>query len=322
MTNFMAVQNDGSGVLGKLLYFSLGNVLIDRDTFNQIGQDMALPKAQVMRIGVADAFKSATGDLYDRQVVKASDGTKIVKVYCRDNDRSDENVLRRELVLETLGTETNRYTKMANLCLEKDSGRFDYDAQYAYLPDTAGLGKSAYEYCEHAAELYELYRACVKRGQVETVLGHQLARMQATKVSHGKIYFCPRSHMQYLDVFEQYIDELCRVNRNPKSTVTINSLYVVDDEKQREKMAGEFYGAIRKEIELYMEKIDYLISSGSQSPSIMNRWILKVNELEGKKRNYESILQRDFDNLSGDFDMLRLQAQELAIRVKKIGSCA
>ena len=43
MENLIAVQNDGEGVLGKLLYFSLGNVLIDKETFNQIGLDMDLP---------------------------------------------------------------------------------------------------------------------------------------------------------------------------------------------------------------------------------------------------------------------------------------
>lgn len=322
MNNFIAVTKDGEGVLGKLLYFSLGNVLIDKETFNQIGETMDLPKATVTRTSITDAFKSATGDIYDRQVIKASDGVSVVKVYCRDNERSDKSILQRELVLETLGAETNRYTKMANLRVEKETGYFTYDAQYGYLPETAGLGKSAYEYCERAQELFDLYRTCVHRGQVETVLEHQLVQMQAIKVSHGKIYFCPRSHIEYVDVFEAYVEELCRNNQNPNSTITVNSLFVVDDEKQRGKMASEFYDAIKREIELYSEKIDYLITSGSQSPAIMNRWVLKVNELEEKKRNYEEILQRDFENLSGDFDVLRLQAQELTLRANRLKKCA
>lgn len=322
MSNLIAVTKDGENVLGKLLYFSLGNVLIDKDTFNQIGETMDLPRATVSRTSITDAFKSATGDIYDRQVIRTSDGVKVVKVYCRDNDRSDKTKLQRELVLETLGAETNRYTKMANLRVDKESVDFTYDAQYAYFPEMAGAGKSVYDYCERAAELFDLYRTCVHRGQVETVLEHQLVQMQATKVSHGKIYFCPRSHMEHVDVFEQYIDELLRCNKNPNCTITVNSLFVVDDEKQRGKMASEFYDALKREIALYAEKIDYLISSGSQSPAIMNRWVLKVSELEEKKRNYKSILQRNFKNLTGDFDMLRLQAQELTIRARKLGKCA
>lgn len=194
--------------------------------------------------------------------------------------------------------------------------------EYCCLPESTGLSKSAYEYCEKAAELFDLYRTCVHRGQTETVLEHQLVRMQATKVCHGKIYFCPRSHMEYVDIFEQYVEELCRNNRNPGSTLMVNSLFVVDDAKQREKMAGEFYDALKKEIALYADKIDYLISSGSQSPAIMNRWVLKVNGLEEKKRNYEGILQREFETLSDEFAMLRLQAQELTVRARKLGKCA
>jgi len=321
MSNFIAVTQDGEGVLGKLLYFSLGNVLIDKGVFNQIGQDMDLPRSGVTRTSITDAFKSATGDLYDRQVIKDADGVKVVKVYCRDNDRTEKGILQRELVLEILGSETNRYTKMANIRVEKETVFFSYDVPYAYIPEAYGMNKSAYQYCERAAELFDLYRTCVNRGQVETVLEHQLVRMQATKVSHGKIYFCPRSHMEYVDIFEAYVEELCRNNQNPSSAITVNSLYVVDDEKQRAKMANEFYGALKKEIALYMEKIDYLISSGSQSPAVMNRWILKINGLEGKKRNYETILQRDFENLSDEFSVLRLQAQELQVRANRL-KCA
>ena len=87
-------------------------------------------------------------------------------------------------------------------------------------------------------------------------------------------------------------------------------------------MAGGFYDAVKKEIELYNEKLEYLIKSGSQSPSIMNRWVLKVQELEGKKRNYEEILRRDFDSLDSDFDLLRLQAQELQVRANRLRDCA
>ncbi len=230
--------------------------------------------------------------------------------------------MRRELVLETLGAETNRYNKLANLSLDKESDVFNYDVPYAYPPETDGLEKSVYDYCDQASSLFELYRICVRRGQIETVLERQLDQMQATKVSYGKIYFCPRSHMQYADVFEQYIEELNRNNLKTGAGITVNSLFVVNDEKQREKMAGGFYDAVKKEIELYNEKLEYLISSESQSPSVMNRWVLKVQELENKKRNYEEILQRDFDNLNSDFDLLRLQAQELQLRASKLKKCA
>jgi DNA repair exonuclease SbcCD ATPase subunit len=80
-------------------------------------------------------------------------------------------------------------------------------------------------------------------------------------------------------------------------------------------------GEVRDVFKFTYEGRAYLITSNSQSPSVMNRWVLKVNELEGKKRNYESILRRDCENLSSEFDVLRLQAQELTVRANRL-KCA
>ena len=45
-------------------------------------------------------------------------------------------------------------------------------------------------------------------------------------------------------------------------------------------MTEEFYLAVKKEIAAYQEKCDYFIKSSSQSPAVMERWVLKVQALE------------------------------------------
>lgn len=95
-------------------------------------------------------------------------------------------------------------------------------------------------------------------------------------------------------------------------------MYVMDDDKQRQEMAAEFYNNVRKEIEEYQERAQHLISTGSQSPAIMNRWILKIDALEQKKREYENILSRKLDELNEEFTVLRTFAQELAARARTI----
>ena len=62
------------------------------------------------------------------------------------------------------------------------------------------------------------------------------------------------------------------MNQND-NTLSVNSFYIIDDAKQRDKMTEEFYSAVKKEIALYQEKADYLIQSGSRSPSVMERWV-------------------------------------------------
>ena len=87
---------------------------------------------------------------------------------------------------------------------------------------------------------------------------------------YGKLYFAPRDKMHKVGLFEDFLEELNRANQNDKALV-VNSFYVADDEKQWEKMASEFYTLVRKEAQEYQECAMYLINSGCQNPSIMER---------------------------------------------------
>ena len=84
------------------------------------------------------------------------------------------------------------------------------------------------------------------------------------------------------------------------------------------KMTEEFYAAVKKEIAEYQERADYLIKSGSQSPAIMERWVMKISALEGKKRHYEQVLRRELDGLDEEFESLKLLSQELSLRASGI----
>ena len=77
---------------------------------------------------------------------------------------------------------------------------------------------------------------------------------------------------------------------------------------------------MKKEIAAYQEKCDYLIKSSSQSPAVMDRWVLKVQALEEKKRHYEGVLQRELDGLDDEFSVLKLLSQELQVRANSIRS--
>ncbi len=60
--------------------------------------------------------------------------------------------------------------------------------------------------------------------------------------------------------------------------------------------------------------------SGCQSPSVMDRWVLKIQSLEGKKQHYEDVLRRELDGLDDDFATLKLLSQELSFRAQTIRS--
>lgn len=99
----------------------------------------------------------------------------------------------------------------------------------------------------------------------------------------------------------------------------MNLLTVYPDQPyDQPKMTEEFYAAVKKEIAAYQEKVDYLIKSGSRSPAVMDRWVLKIQGLEEKKKHYEQVLRRELDGLDDEFATLKFMAQELQVRAQNI----
>ena len=145
-----------------------------------------------------------------------------------------------------------------------------------------------------------------------------LRSLEATKLSiTGHMYFVPRTFMDKVDAFEDFITLLGGMNRKG-TPLMVNSFYIIDDEKQRGKMTEEFYAAVKKDISTYQEKLDYFIKSGCQSPAVIDRLTLKVRGLKEKKRHYEQVLRRELDGLDDDFSTLLLLSQELQLRANSI----
>ena len=174
---------------------------------------------------------------------------------------------------------------------------------------------NAQPYFDQVLERFHLYRRCVNRRQMDTVLGKMLDDMEAVKVqSRGGMYFVPRHHMDKVAIFEDFLETM-NEHALSENQVDVNSMYVVDDARQREKMAHEFYLAIKKEIETYQERASHLINSGCESPSIMARWVSKIRELGEKRRRYEELFQRQITEVDNEFQTLQGFARELQVRI-------
>ena len=306
-----ATSGDEKNMLGKFLYFTLANLLVEKEALSDLCESMGIPYAGGNRLSVSDAFRSATGDIRERIPVTSMGESHIYLAYCRDNKRTS-GVLSRELVKETLNQQTNRYEKLANISYDKEDGIFRCDN--LVMDDAVDVPGC----CRRAEELFELYQRCANRKQIETICTNYLRSIEATKLSiTGHMYFVPRTYMDKVDIFEDFINLLGNLNRND-TPLMVNSFYIIDDEKQRAKMTEEFYAAVKKEIATYQERADYLIKSGSQSPAVMDRWVLKIQGLEEKKRHYEQVLRRELDGLDDEFSTLKFLSQELQMRSRSI----
>ena len=322
MKNIMAVSQGEQGqMLGKLLYFSISRILVDKKELEELCRNMGICCGSGSRLAVADAFRSATGDVKDRVVSRKSGSLKIHQIYCRDNQRASNGVISRELVKETLNQQTNQYEKLANISLDKGSHLFSYDN--LVFDDEVDAAR----YCRQAEDLFELYQTCANRRQIETICLNLVRSMEATKLSaKGHIYFIPRHTMDQVNLFEDFVGEIADLNRVDDTTaeraaaISANSIYIVDEHKQRDKMTEAFYASVKEEIEKYQERADYFIKSGCRSASVMERWVLRIQSLEEKKRRYEEILRRELDGLDEEFVALKMLSQELSIRAQGLRS--
>ncbi len=203
---------------------------------------------------------------------------------------------------------TSNYEKLANISYDKTDGVFRAEN---LVPDS---GIDVTGCCRKAEELFELYQRCANRKQVETICANYLRGLETAKLSiTGHLYFVPRAHMEKVDVFEDFISLLGEHNHR-ETPLMVNSFYIIDDEKQRSKMTEEFYAAVKKEIAKYQERADYFIKSGSQSPAVMERWVLEIKALEEKKKHYEGVLRRELDGLDDEFSTLKFLSRELQVR--------
>ena len=308
MESFIAVQGNTNGIIGKFLYYSTSNILIDRVKFIEIGQSFGLPKFKPAKESKTGAYRNATTAIKERIQVKDGCGTQVYRIYCRDNKKEDATHIYRELVKETLNSRTNDYKKLANIIFDKESEMVYCDNE-VYDADV-----DATEYCRRAMELYERFCTCYTTDHVESVIQDQLDRMQANKISiHGNLYFIPNPYLPLLNILEDYIDAISKHNLND-GLVMSNSMFVVDDERQRQKMTEEFYANYKRDIEFYQQRIQHFIDSGCASQTIIDRWLLKIEALRQKKKTYEEVLQRQLDDLNTDYAMLQMQSEELRVR--------
>lgn len=321
LQNYMAINTEDGKIqeiMGKYMYYSLPKLIVKAERVKEICRQIGFPIEVNENISATDAFRSATGEIYDRIEEAENGGVKIVKIYCRDNKRANTDVLSRELVEETLYETTNSYKKLANLSLDKTSGEIILsDVDYSSDRDIRG-------YFNKAQDLFQLYQNCIGNRSIETMADKYISGLRATAISaRGHHYFIPKAYMHGIALLEDFMELVAKenlftyANKRDSKYISINSMYVADDEKQRGKMAHEFYRDMGNEIETYQKRIMNLIRNGSSSQKILDRWELKIQSLESKKKEYEGILKQNLSGIDEEFTMLRDICDQFKLKVRK-----
>ncbi len=318
MSKFMIINTENgqqSEIMGKYMYYSFPRLIVKRDQVQNICDTIGFPVNVPTKASVTDAFKSATGGIYERIQEENRD---VLKIYCRDNKRYDDNILSRELVEETLLDSTNSYKKLANITLDKEQGAIQLSG-YDLCAD-----ERIVRYFDEANTRFQLYRDCISNNSIENMVEKYMMSLHAINISaKGHHYFVPRDYMHGIDLLEDFFAYLAKENlfvyadgRDAKY-ISSNSMYVADDETQRKKMAHEFYADMGREIEEYQRNISRLIRNGSSSQRILDRWTLKIESLHKKKREYEELLKQNLSGMDENFTLLEGMRNQLMLNVQR-----
>ena len=317
MSKFMIINTENgqqSEIMGKYMYYSFPRLIVKTERVKEICEQIGFPVSVSEKGSITDAFKSATSNIYDRI---EQEGNEVLKIYCRDNKRGDNNILSRELVEETLMNSTNNYRKLANITLDKEMGIMQLSG-YDLCRDSRVI-----QYFDEANNRFSLYRDCVSNSSIENMVEKYIASLHAISISaKGHHYFVPKDYMHKIDLLETFFELLAKENlfvyadgRNAKY-ISSNSMYVADDETQRKKMAHEFYFDMGREIEEYQKNISRLIRNGNSSQRILDRWTLKIEELQRKKKEYESLLKQNLSGIDENFTLLEGMRDQLKLNVQ------
>lgn len=304
-------QND-SNSLGKLLYYTVGNVLIGWQEFEDACGNAGIPCNIGNRRGFTASFRNATDEVRERREIEDNGRLRIFILYFRDS-RPKKYLYSRELVKEELCTDTNRYTKLGSLWYDKRAHCTGMDN----LVDDPLF--DAAQYCRKAERLFSLYQSRIGRQQVSSVMRNYLRSMDCIKLQeHGNIYFVPHPNAEQADRLEEFAAVLNQINQNPRSSVSVNSVQIISEEKQRIKIAAAFSREALPEARQYAERANYLIQTNSPSPSIMERWFRKISRFQEKKDLYAGLLQAEFYDLDAEISTLKMLSQELRSRADQI----
>jgi len=293
-------------ILGKYMYYSLPKLIVEGDKVKEICEKIGFPISVNENISPIDAFRSATSEIRDRIEEKVCGEKRVCRIYCRDNKRVQAGLISRELVEETLYETTNEYRKLANFTLDRDS-------EVMVLSDVdTSSSRDIYGYFERARSLYELYCRCIGNRSISTMADKYITGLHAISISaRGHHYFVPKKYMHGIELLEEFMELIASENlstysdhRNAKY-ISMNSMYVADDAKQRKKMSYEFYQDMGQQIAEYQQNITRLIQNGNTSQKILDRWMLKIQALESKKKEYEQVLKQNLSGIDEEFTMLR-----------------
>jgi hypothetical protein len=339
LDNIIAVKEGANGIIGKLVYFTIGRCLIKEDKVEEIVADSGINKGILSKkFTNTHAFKSATKSL-ERKIKTFNRGVlDVYNIRILDNAKEQGKYVVREIKKEVIKEKQNDMIHLGNFMLDSEAVKKNIERDKKGIVSTRdaelsfnlieknikevnfdlknSLGHDLYEECQKIVELYEYAKDCYNENRIVGLVEKYVEDyLDASPISiHGKVFFVPvfrDEELSKIEIFMNAINEANELDGN----ISIMTVPIMDEKRFVKEYTKEFYNMANTEIEIYQERLDYFIKSGQSNERVLNAWKQKIERFIEKKQKYSIIFKQELDELNGDMEILYRQMRELDMRM-------
>lgn len=192
LSSVTAVTQEGTEVIGHLTWYSVGQMLIERDDLrNKLVSSSLDVKFLPHPIKIHDAFRRATKEIQSRQQV----GKDKFQNYLTREVYSDKKIVQRNIVMETVDQQGKRLDYNSESCiitLDKTNGNIKIQSRDPLAEDMA----------KEAERRFKIYQSHYSAQNIRVMLAEILKSLGPIAVRpNGGVYFVPSNYSDGLDKF-------------------------------------------------------------------------------------------------------------------------
>lgn len=317
MKNIIAANSsDMANIIGKLTYYTVGQFILSEKRIREALRECGIDDEELVpkKYQNVNAFKKATSKMQTGRIYSSkTDSEDMFRIRIFENKRENQgNLVVREIKKESIQEKMNKFTYLGNISYNKETDSIDFNIIEENIKD---LNYDLEAACRMVKREFEIEKDGFNEDRMRYLLDRYMEEYcQASRIQiHGKLWFVPIFSLEALTKIEAFIDIItCENNRD--GLLEIMSIPIIDEEKYVKRYSREFLTMAEAELKIFQNKLESLIENPGTRQTTLDAWMKKIDEFIEKKKRYEELFQRNYEEMSENIDFMKRQMQELMIR--------
>ncbi len=285
LSNVAAVTEEGTEVIGHLTWYSVSQMLIERDELQKKLISSGLEEKWMPNpIRVHDAFRRATKEIQGRKRI----GKDLFQNYLTREVYSDSDTVQRNIVMETVDQQGKRLDYNSESCIIT----LDKKAENITIFHNDPLAE---EMAKEAERRFKIYRSNYSSQNIRVMLMEILKSLGQISVRpNGGVYFIPAPYSEELDKFCYFANCL--------SSAESFKVPLMNTKDNRNMVSKKLQGQIKTLI-----NTSKLGLKGELNKNVVKETIAEAKRIVGSFNDYKKIVENDVDLIEIYVEELRKQ---------------